>query len=125
MSFSILLVYHEPQVLGNIVQYFRQKGFQVTVARELEEAEALTSKFSYSVVIARLSQTWMNSDEGLRLIDHIQNRSPSTKVILLSHDPSPELRAKALRRGAQAIIEEPDLLINLDAVAEESVKEIQ
>lgn len=119
MDFAILLVDDEPVCLGNVADYFRQKGLKVTTARELEEAEALIIKFQYSLVIADLSLTQINADEGLRLIDHIQDRSPQTKVILLSGRISPQVRAEALRRGAQAVLDKPQSLRDLGDLAEQ------
>lgn len=118
MHFAILLVDDDPLCLGAITDYFQQKGFRVTAARELEEAEALIIKFSYSLVISDLSLTAINSDEGLRLIDHIQDRSPKTKAILLSGRISPQVRTEALRRGAQAVLDKPQSLRDLGALAE-------
>jgi len=119
MDYPVLLVDDEPQCLSAVSEYFAHQGFQVTNARELEEAEALIIKFDYALVIADLSLTALSSDEGLRLIDHIRERSPQTKVILLSGRISPEVRAEALKRGAQAVLGKPQSLGSLRALAEQ------
>lgn len=119
MDFAILVVDDESSCLSALSEYFKGQGFQVTTARELEEAEALIIKFDYSLVIADLSLTALNSDEGLRLIDHIRDRSPRSKVILLSGRISPEVRAEALKRGAQAVLGKPQPLRSLGALAEQ------
>jgi len=118
MNFAILLVDDESACLSPVREYFTREGFQVTTAQELEEAEALIIKYDYSLVIADLSLTTLNSDEGLRLIDHIRDRSPKTKTILLSGRVSPEVQAEAFKRGAQAVLSKPQSLASLGTVAE-------
>jgi DNA-binding response OmpR family regulator len=118
MDFQILVVDDESTCVSTVSDYFGSQGFKVTTAGELEEAEALIIKYQYSLVISDLSLTALNSDEGLRLIDLIRDRSPRTKIILLSGRVSPEVRSEALKRGAQAVLEKPQRLASLGAMAE-------
>lgn len=110
MKTSLLLVDDEPTCLGAMSEYFATRGFQVTAAREMEEAQALVNKHEYALAITDLSLTSLNSDEGLRLLDHIRHRSPRTKIILLSGRISPEVQAEAAKRGIDAVLSKPQSL---------------
>jgi DNA-binding response OmpR family regulator len=118
MNDAILIVDDDEACLSLLSEYFTKQGFQVTSAQELEEAEALILRFAYSLVIADLSLTMISSDEGLRLIDHIRERSARTKIILLSGRMSSEVHTEALRRGAQAALTKPQSLSNLGTLAD-------
>lgn len=118
MSPSILLVDDEPSYLAAVSEFFLHLDYHVVAAQELEEAEALIITSHFSLVIVDLSLTNFNSDEGLRLIDLIGERSPETKIILLSGRVSPEVRAEALKRGAHAVLNKPQHLADIGALAE-------
>jgi two-component system response regulator RegA len=118
MDNAILLVDDESAFLSTISEFFTNLDFKVMTAQELEEAEALIIKYSFRLVIADLSLTALNSDEGLRLIDHIRDRSPLTKIILLSGRVSPEVRQEALQRGAHAVLLKPQRLSDIGTIVE-------
>lgn len=110
MNCSLLLVDDDSSCLSAVAEYFSNLGYLVTKAKELEEAEALIIIFDYSLVIVDLSLTSLCADEGLRLIDLVQERSPRTKIILMSGRVSPEVRKEALNRGAHAVLGKPQHL---------------
>jgi len=119
MDCPILVVDDESSFLAVVSEFFGSRGFKVTTARELEEAEALVLKFPYALVIADLSLTKLNSDEGLRLMDLIRERSPRTRIILLSGRVSAEVREEALKRGAHAVLRKPQSLASIGEVAQQ------
>ena len=119
MDFSILIVDDESSCLAVVSEFFVARGFAVTTAQEFEEAEALVIKVSYSLVIVDLSLTKLNADEGLRLIDLIRERSPRTRIILLSGRISTEVREEALKRGANAVLCKPQRLDSIGALAQQ------
>lgn len=116
---SILLVDDEPACLAAVREFFSHLDYAVFAAQELEEAEALIITRDFSLVIADLSLTAFNADEGFRLIDLIGERSPQTKIILLSGRASPEIRDEALKRGAHAVLRKPQRMADVGAIAEQ------
>jgi DNA-binding NtrC family response regulator len=101
MNMALLVVDDESSYLAMVCEYFRNRGYKV---REYEEAEALFCKYSYSLVITDLWMTSVHADEGLYLIDTIKEKSPQTKIILLSGRVSSTLHEEALKRGAHAVL---------------------
>jgi DNA-binding response OmpR family regulator len=113
----ILLVDDEEPILHAMGRYLTRSGFIVDCARELEEAEALLSCFPYDLVIADLSLTEPNSQEGLEIIRHARRISPHTRLILLTAQGSAAMEKEARRRGCDAMFLKPKPLPELMKIA--------
>ena len=107
MSKKMLIVDDEESILFALSDFFSTKGFEVDCARELEEAEQLLRKNRYTVAIADLRLTGINGTEGLELISYVREKSPGTKVLLLTAYGSQEIQAEANRRGVDAFLQKP------------------
>jgi DNA-binding NtrC family response regulator len=107
MSNRILVVDDEDPILFAMKEYFMTQGYGVDCAREFEEAEALLANVCYSVVIADLRLTGINGVEGLELVVSVRQRSPQTRIIILTAYGSPETEKEALRRGVDAFLRKP------------------
>jgi DNA-binding response OmpR family regulator len=113
MSARILVVDDEEPILFAISEYFEPLGYQVDCARELEEAEALLSHVRYALMIADLRLTGIHSNEGLELIRFARDRSPWTRIIVLTGYGSADMEAEALGRGVDAFLQKPMPLAEL------------
>ena len=107
MTKRMLIVDDEESILFALSDFFGTQGFEVDCARELEEAEALLGKHHYTVAIADLRLTGINGTEGLELISYVREKSPGTKVLLLTAYGSQEIQAEATRRGVDAFLQKP------------------
>jgi two-component system response regulator (stage 0 sporulation protein F) len=103
----LLIVDDEEPILIAMQEYFRTFGYEVDCARELEEAEALLTKFSYAVVVADLRLTGIYGVEGLELVGYIRQRCPYTRMILLTAYGTPEIEKEARRLGVDAFLYKP------------------
>lgn len=119
MSARILVVDDEEPILFAISEYFEPLGYQVDCARELEEAEALLSHVRYALLIADLRLTGIHSNEGLELIRFTRDRSPLTRVIVLTGYGSADMEAEALGRGVDAFLQKPMPLAELAEIVAE------
>lgn len=113
MSARLLVVDDEEPILFAISEYFEPLGYQVDCARELEEAEALLSHVRYALLIADLRLTGIHSNEGLELIRFARDRSPWTRIIVLTGYGSADMEAEALGRGVDAFQQKPMPLAEL------------
>ncbi len=113
---GVLVVDDESAMLSAIREYFECRGVMVDCAHELEEAQALLTKRRYSAVITDLRMT-AHGDEGFHLVDEIRERSPNTRILLLTGYNSPEIRAEAIRRGVDAVLSKPTSLASLARIA--------
>jgi DNA-binding NtrC family response regulator len=117
MSQRILVVDDEEPILFAIRDYFEPLGWQVDCAQELEEAEALLSHIRYTLLIADLRLSGIHSNEGLELIRFVRERSPWTRVIVLTGYGSMEIETEAVGRGVDAFLQKPQPLAALAEIA--------
>jgi len=117
MRMRILVVDDEEPILFAIRDYFEPLGWQVDCAQELEEAEALLSHIRYTLLIADLRLTGIHSNEGLELIRFVRERSPWTRVIVLTGYGSVEIEGEAVGRGVDAFLLKPQPLATLAEIA--------
>jgi DNA-binding response OmpR family regulator len=122
MTPRILVVDDEQPILSAIREYFTPLGHEVDCARELEEAEALLSHVRYALLIADLRLTGSQSAEGLELIRFAREHSPWTRTILLTAHGSEDVARVALGRGVDLVLEKPQPLSSLAAVAAELMR---
>jgi DNA-binding response OmpR family regulator len=116
MKARMLVVDDEEPILFAIREYFEPLGYAVDCARELEEAEALLSHIHYGLLIADLRLSGIQSNEGLELIRFVRDRSPWTRVVVLTGYGSPEIEREALGRGVDAFLHKPRPLAELAAI---------
>jgi PAS domain S-box-containing protein len=115
---SILIVDDEEFIRFALSEYFSVLGYQVDVAGEWEEAEALLSARRYRLVISDLRLTGFGGTEGLEIVRSIHQRWPDTRVMLLTGYGSSEVRAEAVRRGVDAFLEKPMALPEIAKIAD-------
>ncbi len=112
----LLIVDDEAAIRFALSDYFRECGWEVDVAAEKEEAEALLAHTEYAVVIADLRLTGIYGVEGLDIVQWSRHLRPETRVVLLTGNGTPEIEAEARRRGADAFLYKPLPLPELERV---------
>jgi DNA-binding NtrC family response regulator len=83
--------------------------FEVTTANSLASAirRATAHEPDVSILDLHLPPTPGSPDAGLRILDYVKQRLPSSKVFIASTDPSPEVRRDCVRRGADGFLSKP------------------
>ncbi|HET8799381.1 MAG TPA: response regulator [Thermoanaerobaculia bacterium] len=109
----MLVVDDEEHILNALSGYFDHLGYIVDCARTLEEAEALLDLHRYQIVLADLRLTGIEGVEGLEIISYAREKSPGTRVALLTAYGTPAIRQEALRRGADAFLNKPQPLADI------------
>ena len=103
----LLVVDDEESICFSMSEYFSLHGFKVDTARDLEEAEELIETTAYEVVIQDLRLGMTRNPDGLDIIRRIQERNPSTRIIILTAYGSTEMEDEARRCGADAFLRKP------------------
>lgn len=113
----ILIVDDEELIVIAMRKYFAGMGYLVDAAHELEEAQTLLARRSYDLVIADLRLTGIGGVEGLQIVADVHERSPNTRVILLSAFGTPEIERESYSRGADAFLHKPKAMMEIASVA--------
>ncbi len=104
---KILIVDDELNVLSVLRAELSQKGVEVIVTSFIDEAEwAVTNTFFDAVILdVRLRDD--QGRDGLDLANLIQEKTPASKVILITGFGTPELESAAYDSGAFYFCEKP------------------
>ena len=111
---KLLILDDDDSLTRAMAQYFCARGYELEVASELEQAEALLSNGSFDAVITDVRLSNLQQAEGLMLLGFIQERALATRVMVVTAYDVAEIRAEAMRLGAEHFFVKP---VSLDRVA--------
>jgi DNA-binding NtrC family response regulator len=104
---KILIVDDEESILLVLSNALKADGVEVITTTKIEEAEYAIKNTFFDLVIADIRLTGVVGREGLELLQYIQEKSPGTKVIIMTAYGSPEIEKEAYERGAYFYFEKP------------------
>lgn len=119
-SVRLLIVDDDLCFLAVLAKHLRREGYEVDAATEREEAEALLSNFSYSLVITDVSLSRVGFG-GLDVLEFPLGMCDRPKMVVLGDRADPFLEAKATAQGADKFICKPVSLRRLSRVTAELV----
>lgn len=105
---KILLVDDEPYIIAAYSQYFKSKGYDVSVAKDGVEALSQIKKVKPKLVLLDIIMPKLNGFEVLECLQKIDNR-PTVYVLSNLSQPSDEREAKNL--GAKKFIVKSNITI--------------
>ena len=123
MGHRLLIVDDEEGIVVTMKEYFETFGHQVDVARGREEAEEFLLAAPYALMIADLRLHPVRDAEGLDLLALVRERFPATRVVLFTGYATPEVVNEARRLGADAFLQKPLPLPQLEAIVDGLVRE--
>ena len=106
----LLVVDDEESICFSMKEYFSHNGFNVDTARDIEEAERLISRSTYKVIIQDLRMGPTMDHDGLHIVRLAHERSPDTRIVILTAYGSAEIEDEARRSGADAFLRKPQPL---------------
>jgi DNA-binding NtrC family response regulator len=106
----LLVVDDEESICFSMKEYFSHNGFVVDTAKDIEEAEKLISRSSYEVIIQDLRMGTGRDQDGLEIVRIAHERSPDTRIVILTAYGSSEVEDEARRSGADAFLRKPQPL---------------
>lgn len=111
---KLLILDDDPSCTAAMSQYFTARGYDLEVASELEQAEALLLNGSFDAVLTDLRLSNLQQAEGLLLLGFIRERSLPTRVMVVTAYDISDIREEAMRLGAEQYLIKP---VSLDRVA--------
>lgn len=116
---KILIVDDEKPILDALSIALKADGLEIITASTIEQAEYAIKNTSFNVVLADIRLTGVLGREGLELLPYIAEKSPETKVIIMTAYGSPEIEEEAYNKGAYFYFDKPiDLHILRDRLEE-------
>ena len=114
MNCRILVVDDDRTIRNAIAEYLNNLGYQTNTAKDAKAAVARMKTARYYIVVMEVSlPIYSGGYSGWYLLNHIHNRYPLTKVIVVTGDASIETGLEAIRLGAICWITKPFSLLNL------------
>lgn len=110
LSSTVLIAEDQELARRNISQFLRQEGFRVEEAADGKAAIEAISQTDFDLAVTDLK---MPNADGLAVLNHVREVSPSTFVIVTTAYASVESAVEALRLGAQDYILKPVLFDDL------------
>jgi two-component system response regulator FixJ len=101
---SICVLDDDASVRKSIVQLLASDELK---ARNFEAAEDFLAHASKHTVSVAILDLWMPKMNGLEVQARLREMSPETKVIVISANGVPKMRATALKAGAVAFLDKP------------------
>ncbi len=103
-----MLIVDDDETLAHAVRdFFAARTFNVDVANELEEAQALLECRAYDVVICDISLMGSHSLEGLGVISELRCNAPDTKIIVLTGCGLYEVEERARELAIDSYLKKP------------------
>lgn len=120
--FAILVAEDEATLATALAEFLREKGHQVDLARDGQEALALLEQRSYPLVITDLV---MPGADGLKVLRSAKLRDPATLVVIMTGYASLDSAIGAIREGAYDYLCKPFKLQEIEIAVTNASRLIQ
>ena len=117
---KILIVDDEESILNILAKTMKRDGHEVLTTTKIEEAEYAIKHTFFDAVLADIRLTGVLGREGLELLEFVREKSPSTRVIIMTGYGHDEIEREAYERGAYYYFDKPIDLMTL----REKIREI-
>lgn len=97
---QVLVVDDDPSVRSGLQWILASTEVEVRTAESLGDAQKIFGEAAIDLVVCDLRLQGLSDTEGFELVSWVRERYPRTASLLMTAFGSPEIRAEALRRGA-------------------------
>jgi DNA-binding NtrC family response regulator len=104
---KILIVDDEENVLLLLSRALRTNSVEVITTSRIEEAKYAIRSTFFDLVIADIRLNGVVGREGFELLEYIQEKSPGTRVIIMTAYGSRETEKEAYEKGAYFYFDKP------------------
>jgi DNA-binding response OmpR family regulator len=111
---KILILDDDPTCASAMSHYFAVRGYDLEVASELEQAEALLLNGCFDAIITDIRLSSVQQAEGLLLLGFVRDLAVKTRVMVVTAYDVAEIRQEAFRLGAEQFFVKP---VPLDQIA--------
>jgi DNA-binding NtrC family response regulator len=104
IGLSVLVLDDEPIVIKSLKMALRKIGCTVEIFQDPELALSRLEEKNFDIVV---TDVVMGDIDGIQILEHVMERSPKTKVIIMTAFAMMEMARKAMDRGAFDFIAKP------------------
>jgi DNA-binding NtrC family response regulator len=114
MNCRILVVDDDRTVRSAIAEFLNDEGFQTDTSENAKAAVTKMKTVKYDIVVMEVSlPRYSGGYSGRYLLNHIHNRYPTVKTIVVTGDATIETGLESFRLGASCWIRKPFSLVTL------------
>jgi EAL domain-containing protein (putative c-di-GMP-specific phosphodiesterase class I) len=110
----VLLIDDDSAVRNGVAIALERQGRTVLACSDLASAQVLIETLPIRAAIADIRLSGQFAFEGLDFIDYVNEKQPSTRVVLMSGELSNAIRREAAARGAVAVLQKPCSLVEIE-----------
>lgn len=99
-----MVIEDEGLIRWALAKEFSVLGYRVEIARNAADARLRISEHQFDVAVASIH---LPDGSGLDLFESFRQHSPATRVIVISGDTNPNIKARAFSEGAWQFIDKP------------------
>ncbi len=111
---SVLVIDDEENFLTLIRWFLSQRGFDICTASSAEEALAIVQKRAFDIALLDIR---LGAADGLSFLDELMDRTPQTKVVMMTAYPTVSTIKQAFAKGVSRYLTKPlDLQALSDAL---------
>lgn len=103
-ALPILIVDEDPALVVMLRRFLTRQGIDVYTAARVAEARTLLAQYTFQVVSIDL---FWPANDGLRLVRHVREVAPRSRVIVMAAFPDLETRQHAIAEGADVCLDKP------------------
>lgn len=118
-SLKIMVIDDEPIVVKRLKPALEKSGYEVEVFVSAAEAMKRFDEVGSDIVVTDVR---MDEVDGIEVLSHVTNKSPYTKVIIITGYATIEMAREALAKGAFDFIAKPFKPNELRLVIEKAVQ---
>ncbi|MFN2442061.1 MAG: response regulator [Thermoanaerobaculia bacterium] len=103
----ILIVDDDPEVTEGLALALAEPARLIITCNDVESAQVVLERTTVRTMVTDVRFSGPFGFEGLDVVRHAIEKAPGIQIILMSGNATPELESEAFRRGAQAFLQKP------------------
>ena len=116
---TTLIIDEETETCKSLEALLSKEGHVVTVANRGDTALSRIAETDFDIIFTAMTLPDMS---GLDILTHVKNRKPSTRIIVITGQPSIEEAVDAIKLGAYDYIRKPLLPEKMKVIAKRAVE---
>ncbi len=111
---TVVIIDDDPEICSALAEGLSERGRHLFICRDIESAQIVFERFPITHVVTDVKLTGPFRFEGLDIIDLARRNPQAVSVVVITGHATDELRAEAYARGAEAVLQKPFSLDDIE-----------